>query len=533
MTTLTEPEVIGHQRPRIASVPYACSQAAGEDATELAAAAGLHLDDWQGWALKQAMGTREDGRWAAFEVGMLISRQNGKNGILLARQLAGLVLLGEGLIIHTAHEFKAAAEHFRKMRQLFDENAWLMRKVKPNGIRTSHGDEAIEMRPTPTLIFGARGVQVRKSVAPRLRFLARSRGSGRSFTCDCLVYDEAMILSDEDVGASMPTMSAVANPQMWYTASAGMQDSVQLNRVRQRGIAGTDDSLVWLEWSIEPHNEFCRPDCTEHDNTDDPAAWAKANPALGIRLSVEHVRREFIKMGRTQFERERLGVGDWPADILGWQVIPEDVWNKCAWREPGEPPRPTRFAVAVDVTPDQSASSIVVAGLLPDGRILIERGKDALGLDDHRPGVSWVAPRLRELKEKYGRRICAMVIDPSSPASVLLTELEQDGWDRPPRTPASTHPKLGLEIVKPATRDVGQAFGQFYSWIGEGKILHLSQEDINFAVAGGTRREIGDGQFAWSRKATTIDISPLCAATLAAWAAGKYGRGYNLLKSIG
>jgi hypothetical protein len=45
----------------------------------------------------------------------VVGRQNGKNAILEARELAGLFLLGEKLIIHTAHEQKTASEHFRRM----------------------------------------------------------------------------------------------------------------------------------------------------------------------------------------------------------------------------------------------------------------------------------------------------------------------------------------------------------------------------------------------------------------------------------
>src|SRR5207244_9611879 len=130
------------------------------------------------------------------------------------------------------HEFKAAAEHFRRVRDVVTGYDELRKRVK--SVTTSHGDEAIELRPAPTLVFGSGGKMVRKSVTARLRFLARSRGSGRSFTADCVVYDEAMILSDEQVGASMPTMSAVANPQMIYTASAGYKDSIQLGSVRRR-----------------------------------------------------------------------------------------------------------------------------------------------------------------------------------------------------------------------------------------------------------------------------------------------------------
>jgi hypothetical protein len=100
------PELIGAQRPRVSWVPPYVSCAQGDDAVELAASAGLVLDDWQAWVLRESMGTLPSGQWSAFEVGLLVSRQSGKNAILEARELAGLYLLDEQLLIHTAHEFQ-------------------------------------------------------------------------------------------------------------------------------------------------------------------------------------------------------------------------------------------------------------------------------------------------------------------------------------------------------------------------------------------------------------------------------------------
>ena len=98
-------QLTGAQRPRICWIPRALSTAQGSDAVELAASAGLMLDDWQGWTLTQSMGTAAGGLWSNFEVGLLVCRQVGKNAILEARELAGLFLLDESLLIHTAHEF--------------------------------------------------------------------------------------------------------------------------------------------------------------------------------------------------------------------------------------------------------------------------------------------------------------------------------------------------------------------------------------------------------------------------------------------
>jgi hypothetical protein len=557
------PEIIGAQRPRLASVPYSCSYAFGEQTVEFARKSGLILDDWQAWGLTRSMGTREDGRWAAFEVCWICARQNGKNAVLEARQLGGLYVIGEELQIHTAHEFKACSEHFRRIETIIRGSPELLRKVKRNGIRTSHGEEAIELLATPTLIFGARGTQVRRSVAPRLRFLARSRGSGRAFTAEAVYYDEAMLLAQEDVDASMPTMSAVPNPQMWFTGSAGFPDSTQLSSVRDRGIAGTDPTLLFVEWSCEFCPDLCpdkrSPRCRfGHDRRDDPKSWARANPGLNIRISEEHVGREFIKMAATGFDRERLGIGDWPAGDLAFAVIPKHNWDERIWPGPGEMPRPQRIAVWVDITPDQSAAAIAIAGLLPqkaavtaqelldisldpasppplsqplpERECTLEIGNDGTW-DDHRAGVDWILPRLRELKSR--QRVAVIGVDPIGPGAELITAIENE-------------PGLAAVLQTCQLRDVTQANAQFLRGLGvppaaelpgpdgppKATIWHRDQPDMRRAVAAAVQRDVGDGQHAWARKDTSEDISPLCAGTMAVWAARKFGRGYDVLKSV-
>jgi hypothetical protein len=538
MTALAaEPEIIGHQRPRLESVPFVCSYELGDHAIGLAAENGLILDEWQARALRLSMGTREDGHWAAFEVCMICARQNGKNSIMEARQLAGLYDIREALQIHTAHEFKAASEHFRRMQTTIESNDDLMRKVKRNGIRTSHGEEAIELRPESTLIFGHRGTQIRRSIAPRLRFLARSRGSGRSFTADSVYYDEAMILALEDVDASMPTMSAVPNSQMWFAGSAGFPDSTQLSATRNRGIAGSDPDLAFFEWSCEWCPDLC-PDRNAahcrfgHDRRTDPHSWARANPGMGIRITQEHIGRELIKMGADGFDRERLGIGDWPTGDESWAIIPEAKWDAAAWQGPGEMPRPKRIAVWVDITPSQDAACIAIAGLLPpepgtaERTATLEVGSDGTW-DDHRAGVEWIIPRLKELKLR--QRIAVIGVDPIGPGAELITAIENE-------------PSLANLLETCQLRDVCQAHAQFLRGLGVPEhpgeeappptIMHRGQLDLRRAVAAGVQRDVGDGQHAWSRKDATSDISPLCAGTMAVWAARKFGRGYDVMNSI-
>ena len=79
--------------------------------------------------------------------------------------LFGLFLGGEVLAVHTAHEFKTCYEHFLRIKNLVESTPDLEAKV--NRIRTGAGDQAIESKN-----------------GNRLRFIARSAGSGRGMSGD-------------------------------------------------------------------------------------------------------------------------------------------------------------------------------------------------------------------------------------------------------------------------------------------------------------------------------------------------------------
>lgn len=466
MSVLLDRRLVGDQRPRVCSVPGFVSSS-GAEAVELAASAGLILDPWQAWLLEQALGERADGSWAAFEVGLIVSRQNGKGSILEARELAGLFLLGEQLILHSAHEFKTAQEAFRRIRFLVESAPHLEREVAR--IRTSHGEEGIELK------SGA-----------RLRFVARSTGSGRGFSGDCVILDEAYNLGDQAMSALLPTLSARPNPQLWYTSSAGTELSVQLGRVRARGVKGVDPGLAFFEWSV--------PDETPADEFGDPGLWAQANPALGIRISADHVGRERAAMSPQAFAQERLGIGSYPVEGVGWAVISERAWARLA--EPSAPRPASPVAFGVDMTPDRSFASIGVAGRRPDGRLQVE-------VAEYRRGSAWVPDRLAQLAEQYDP--CAVVLDPGSPAGSLAAPVKA----------------LGVDLTLLGVRELGAACGAFFDAArpaeGEPTLVHLDEQPLNSALEGARRRDLGDGAWAWSRRATSVDISPLVAVTLAAW----------------
>lgn len=212
--------LLGSQVPRVMVVPPAVSSS-GPETVELAASAGLVLDPWQELVLNGALGERPDGKWAASEVGLIVPRQNGKGGILEARELGGLFLFGERMLLHSAHEFKTSLEAFRRLLALVTNTDDLRRQVKR--VTTSHGEEGIELR-----------------TGQRIRFVARSTGSGRGFTGDLNVFDEAYNLLAQSLSALLPTLSARPNPQTWYASSAPLPrvESDTLRGVCRDGRAG-------------------------------------------------------------------------------------------------------------------------------------------------------------------------------------------------------------------------------------------------------------------------------------------------------
>ena len=453
MTSLTS-ALTGSQRPRVSSVPVG-DEAAGVEAVELAESVGLVLDDWQRFALSSFLRERPGPRWAAFECGLVVPRQNGKGAILEARELAGLFLFGERLILHSAHEFKTAQEAFARVLALVENTDDLRKRVAR--IRTSHGEEGIE------LLTGQ-----------RLRFVARSTGSGRGFSADCVILDEAMVLPESSMGALLPTLSARPNPQIWYTSSAGRGDSDVLRSVRDRAVKGESGGLAYLEWSADPK-----------DSADDEGAWASANPALGIRIGRDHVAREFDAMPPAEFARERLGIWDVPAgaDV----VIDLDAWRACldSGSSVVDP-----VAFGVDVSPDGSAS-ISVAGSRPDGLVHVE-------VVDHRSGTSWVTGRLQELVRRWSPS--CIVLDAASPVGALLPDLD----------------RVGLSVSSVAGREAAQAAVAFTALVSQRQVRHLEQADLNAAVAAAKRRMVGD-LWAFGRRGSSVDISPLVSCALASW----------------
>lgn len=468
----TPEQLLGAQRPRIVSVP-AYVTSSGPYAVDLAARIGQPSDDWQAYVLVEGLGEDVGGKWAATEVVVIVSRQNGKGAIVERRIVAGLSLFDEELIIYSAHQFRTTQEMFRRTLNMVqaspDLNARVTRAVR------STNELGIEFR----------GGQ-------RVRFLARSVGAGRGFSADCIILDEAYNLDTRHMDAIVPTVLARPNPQIWYLSSGGMLASVQLGRLRRRGLA-RDPSLAFFEWSARAK---ILGDDTD-DDFSDPEVWAKANPGLGTRLSLATLGLMY-RTDPSGFPRECLGVGEYPPDDdeAGWEVISERAWLSCADTSPGifdpdiELAGPV--AMSLDVTPDRSWTSIGAVGCRLDGRLHVQ-------VIDHRPGTEWAPERAAELGRRWGP--CVFAVDKSGPAASLIPALI----------------RAGVTVTTLSTGDVVAGCGHFVDLVAADKVRHLGQRELNAAVKGARKRDVGDKAWAWARRGVDVVISPLVAVGQAAY----------------
>ncbi len=507
---------LGALKPRVETHPdYVTSY--GAESADLMARAGRPLDAWQQDSVTLMLAIRDDGKWACFECCEWVCRQQGKGAILEARALTGFLLLGEELIMWSAHEYKTAMEAFRRVKALIkalgamvgdNENLWLV-----DGIGLD--EETGELRETQFVVKinntnGEEGFE-RLDTGARIKFIARSKGSGRGFSGDLNIIDEAFAYTPEQHSALLYTVSARPNPQFIYASSPPLTGDTGeiMFALRRRGDPTSprrdedgpweqDPSLGYRDWGLAGDLDHL-----DGVDLDDMGLAAASNPALGVKrvngsgLTHETIVRErrATRADPAGFARERLGI--WPRytggdDVPQWQVIPEAAWE--AARDPRSQLE-GRPAVGVYVPPDRSYTAIGVAGARVGGGRHVEVAGDGETVD-YRPGTAWVVSRLKELDE---HEPSVLVIDDKA----LADEAE----------------KAGLIVHRATLADVVTGCQLLYDGIAGPDVAgrdvrHIGQEALADAARGAVKRDVG-GSWAWARRDVSVETATLGAVSLA------------------
>ena len=436
----------------------------GAEVVDLAREAGRVVDAEQELAIDAMASYGPGGKWLTLESAIVEARQNGKtNGVLVPIVLADLFLWGADEIGWTAHLFRTTRKAFAEFVRCIEFSSALSRRVK--NISTSHGEESIE------LTSGA-----------VLSFLARSMGGGRGLSGKRLVFDEAGILGAEAMGALLPTMATRENAQVLYGASAGLLKSKHLRKLRNRGRAGGDPSLIWAEWGDDGSWE--NPPCEQGAECshiygvpgcalDDEARWLRANHTLGKRISYEYVRSERRTLDPIEFGRERLG---WWEDPPNEEDEVELAKAKKAWpglADPGESAPAGAVAIAVAVPQDRSSTSIAVTwrpvtytvdGVV-QGRLMV-MVKQLVGT---LKAVSTIVDLVK------AHEVLDLSLHAGGPTGALLADLAGKLAKPEAMTPGGRQ----VEPRAVSTTEATQATGAFIDLVTNAGVGHLDQPELN------------------------------------------------------
>lgn len=315
-----------------------------------------------------------------------------------------------------------------------------------------------------------------------IRLFAPTRKALHGKQGDLVVLDEAWSLTAERGRELMQAIVPIGNTrprfQLWITSTAGTDDSGFLRPLL--------DELRTT--ATDPEGSSCLIEyaATVDEAADDAElveAVARAHPALGWTTDRSVLANALTELGRGEFLRAYGNV--WTS--TGERVISAAVW--AAVQSPAPPPHAGPAVLAVDVTPQRDHAAIAAAWQ--------HDGSTRAALVAHAPGTDWCVTELTRLARRLS---AAVVIDEGAGASTLIGPLRRNG----------------VRVRTITGRDIARACAELFDDLTAGRLRVTPDPALDTAAAGAVQRPFGDA-WAWGRRASSVDISPLCAVTFAVW----------------
>lgn len=477
MTKSRPVALLGEAPPLVHVEPPRTRANSWQDVVDLSEAFGVRLDDWQALVLEASLGERADATWSARRVGLSVPRQNGKSQLLVARALAGALLFGERKIVISAHQQDTARESFSKLMEIIDADANVSLRSRVKSVMNALNRESVKFTNGATI-----------------QFKARSGAGTRGFSSDCLMLDEAQILSQRAWVSINSTMSAMPNPQVWLlgTPPTPEDDGEVFGSVRSSAMSGKSTAVAWLEWAADP-------DAPGFDPASEYTRWS-ANPAWNVRINHEVVQGEYETYPPDRFALDRLGV--WARQGVGRRLITPDEW-----RATGVPEAPADGIRSFGIAFSFDGARVSVAGALKhaDG-VHVELVGAQSGATDRGVGelVSWL------IDGERWRKAAQITISGRSHATAMYQALRDAG--------------VSARVLRLATTpDYLSACSMFHEAVQAGTVSHLStagQAQLDESVKVCDKKARGnDGAWGWSPTTLDGDETPIEAVSLAHWGA--------------
>jgi hypothetical protein len=440
-------------------------------------------DPWQRWALIHGLELLPDGRPRFRTLLVEVARQNGKTELLVILALWWQFVCEVEMVLGTSTKLDYAKESWHKAVRLAESVAALAGQRARRWTREANGEQ--ESWTTSS---------ARYKIAPS------NEEGGRSLTVHRLILDELRQHYDYSAwAASVNAGNAVRRFQVWAITNAGTDRSVVLNDLHDTAetfitwareiLAEGEPGAALLEHLSKAPGDYRTGmfswSCTEEMDPLNPEHLAVANPQLGHRVDVETLLGaaqiavaaggEALAKFKTEAMCIRVRSMNLAVDLGAWGRSVE-VGTLDEYRG--------RIAACLDVSPDGTHASLVVAAVMTDGRVRVE------------VVASWdnLAAVRRELPAWIDRvRPYTFGWFPATGAAALTTELGQRkagrvGW--PPR---------GVRVAEIKGEAPAVCMG-FAALVAELGTVHSGQELLTVHLGNAEKRFKGDAVWIFDRR---------------------------------
>ena len=494
---------LGHEVPRIYTPPLrelTQDTSLGYEMCDFAEQMGYDLLPWQRWLLIHAFEIVGDfsGDWELRfrTVIVLISRQNGKTLITTVITLYFLYILQVALIIGTAQELDQAEEAWDACVDAINEDVELREEL----VSAKYGNSGRKLK----LTHGRRYITK-----------ASNRKAGRGKRAQLVIIDELREQTNWEAwnAVSDTTLAQAQIGLLWCTSNAGDTYSVVLRHERYLAHVAIGDPDGWcrdvcdsmpptdegadddaeppaiFEWSAAPGRDIW-----------DREGWQEANPSLGYGFLAERSLAASIK-SKTERAARTENLCQF-VESLAEPPFPVGAWD-AGTDELSEVAENMPVHFAVDISDDRKFSAIAVCGQRSDGQWHVE-------VVAYQTGIAWLEAWFSD------------VADPIDPVPVAM-----QGRGAPASSMVSVINAIdGIEVFEVTGSDVAGWCGRFYDAVAAldpdesarsdaTPVRHRPQAALDMAANVARTRMMGDSAWAFDRRRSPVDISPLVACAYA------------------
>lgn len=465
----------GRQEPTF-ETPVKYTYTDGPECSAMFREYGYSLIPAQERELDAMLARDADGKPAAITVGISRPRQNGKS--YGAKLYSAWMSAVEGRnVLYSAHNGKTVRKFFKDLLVLFDSPDlhpdWA---ALTSNIVRQKGEEGIYLH------NGA-----------YIEFSTRTNGGARGGSYSVVVIDEAQELTDAQLDALLPTVSATNDiPQIIYVGTPPNETcpGTVFRRIHDTAHTNPSQDTWWLEWSVD---EIPPKDATRAQLLD--LAYS-TNPMLGYRIKERVVLNEIDNISREGFARERLNW--WSPEMDGYEhVVKKSSWAKCLT---DRPITVGKVAYGVKFSPDGKHVALAAARkdrTDADAPVHVE----LVMFEDASHGV-------RRIDDFLMQRVdiaSCFWADGKGRADNLVGRMLSDGA-----------PRLYCHLCN--LKDMVAAVSAFQDGVNSGAITHFGQEYLTQSVTLSAKRRIGDkysGGFGFGSVNGVADSTAAEAAALA------------------